>query len=113
TITAIYSGDGTFQTSTSAALAQTVLTAQQQSAVIVNQVNTLVSSGVLNSGNGSALTTRLNNAITNLNGGNKNAGVNQLNAFINQVNAFQNSGKLTAAQAQALINEANQAIASA
>jgi hypothetical protein len=80
---------------------------------MVNPVNTLVSTGARSSDNGSALTTTLNSAITNLKGGNKNAGVNQLNAFINQVNAFQNSGKLTAAQAQTLINEANQAIASA
>lgn len=80
---------------------------------MVKPVNTLVSTGALSSSNGSALTTKLDNAIANLNGGNKTAGVNQLNAFINQTNAFVNSGKLTSAQAQELIDEANQAIASA
>jgi hypothetical protein len=67
----------------------------------------------LNSGNGNSLTVKLKSAITNLNAPNTTAGVNQLSAFINQVNAFQQSGKLSADEAQALIAAANQAIASA
>jgi streptogramin lyase len=111
TITAIYSGDGSFLASTGN-LTQTVYTAQQQNNAIVTQVNNLVTTGVLNSGNGNALTTKLNSATTSLNASppNNTAAVNQLNAFINQVNAFLKSGKLTSAQAQSLISAANLAI---
>src|SRR5262249_39408522 len=91
----------------------TVLDAQQGISLITSQVNALVSSGVLNSGNGQALTVKLDSATTSLNAGNTTAGVNQLNAFINQVTAFANSGKLTAAEAQLLIDEANQVISAA
>src|SRR5262249_37391643 len=70
-------------------------------------------SGALSSGNGSALTAKLNSAKANLKSGNITAGINQLNAFINQVNAFAKSGKLTSAQAQALITAANLAIIAA
>ena len=72
-----------------------------------------VGGGVLNGGNGNALTVKLNNAISSLNAGKVNTAVNQLNAFINQVLAFLSAGKLTTAQAQPLIDGANQAIASA
>jgi len=90
-----------------------MVTAQQEDALIVSQVNTLVSAGTLNTGNGNALTTKLNSATASLNAGNTTAGVNQLNAFINQVTAFQRTGKLTSAQAQSLINAADSAIAAA
>jgi hypothetical protein len=76
-----------------------VLSAQQQAALLIAQVNDLVSGGVLNEGNGNALTVKLNAAMASLNAGNVTAGVNQLHAFINQVNALLRSGKLTAAQA--------------
>jgi hypothetical protein len=112
-ITASYSGDSSFLAGASAAFTQSVLSAQQQIALLVNQVNVLVASGVLNSGNGNALSTKLNNAITNLNAGNVTAGVNQLKAFVNQVNAFVKASKLLAAQAQPLIDAANAAIISA
>jgi hypothetical protein len=112
-ITAVYAGDGNDQASTSAALSQTVLSPQQQTTNLTSQVNSLVSSGALNSGNGNALTSTLNDAVVKLTGGNKTAGVNQLNAFINKVQAFQKSGKISASLADALIAAANQAIVSA
>jgi hypothetical protein len=110
TISALYSGNGNFLASTGT-LTQSVLSAQQQNALIVNRVNALVNSGTLSSGNGNALTVKLISATANLNAGNSTAGVNQLNAFINQVTAFQKTGKLSNAQAQGLINAANLAIA--
>jgi hypothetical protein len=110
TITALYSGNGNFLAS-SGALTQTVLSAQQQNAFIVTQVSALVSAGVLSSGNRNALTVKLISATASLNAGNSTTGVNQLNAFINQVAAFQKAGKLSSAQAQALINAGNLAIA--
>jgi hypothetical protein len=111
-ISAVYSGDAHFLTSTGT-LVETVLSAQEQTTLLIGQITNLVNSGVLNSGQGNALTSKLNNAITNLNAGNTTTAINELNAFINQVNAFLNAGKLTTAQAQALIGAANQIIASA
>jgi hypothetical protein len=113
TITASYSGDNNNAGSTSGAFTQTVLSAQQETGLIVDQVNSLVSGGSLSTGNGTALTTKLNSAVASLNGGYTTAGVNQLNAFINQVTAFQKNGKLTSDQAQALISAANLAITAA
>jgi hypothetical protein len=112
-ITVTYDGDANFRASLSPVLSQTVISAQQEVALTVNQVNTLVTSGALNAGNGGALNTKLDSANTSLNGGDTTAGINQLNAFINQVTAFQMTGKLTSAQAQSLINAANLAIAAA
>jgi ELWxxDGT repeat protein len=110
---AVYNGDSNYGPSTGAVEPVTVLSAQQQIALLVVQVNALVTSGVLNSGNGNALSVKLNNATASLNAGNVRAGVNQLKAFINQVTAFLNADKLTENQAQALIDGANLAIASA
>jgi sugar lactone lactonase YvrE len=112
TITGLYSGGGSFSASTGS-LSQTVLSAQGQITSISNQVNALVTGGALSSGNGSALTAKLNSATASLNAGNSAAGVNQLNAFLNQVNAFQKAGKLSNAQAQSLVSAANLAIAAA
>lgn len=113
TITASYSGDGNFIASTSAVFTQTVLSAQQELGLIINQVTDLVTKGVLDSGNGNALIVKLNNAIASLNKGNTTAGDNQLNAFINQTNAFLKSGKLDSTDAQELISEIDLAIAAA
>lgn len=112
TITYAYAGTPNFAV-TSATASLIVLSAQEQVALVESQVNTLVTTGVLNGGNGNALTAKLDSATANLSAGKTAAGVNQLNAFINQVNAFQKSGTLSGAQAQALIAAANQAIASA
>jgi hypothetical protein len=112
TISALYSGNASFLSS-SANLPQTVLSAQGEITAISNQVNTLVNTGVLNKGDGNALTSKLNAATSSLNAGNTTAGVNQLNAFMNQVNAFQKAGKLSSAQAQALVSSVNLAITSA
>jgi hypothetical protein len=115
TITASFTGDGAFLASTSAALTQTVLSAQQEIALLCNQVDALVNSGVLNSGNGNALCVKLNAAINSLNAipPNITAAVNQLNAFNNQVTVFQKTEKLTSAQAQTLVSVGNLAIIAA
>ena len=113
TITASYAGAGYFTASTSAVLTQTVLSAQQQIALIVGQVNALVNAGILDSGNGNALSVTLNNATASLNSGNTTAGVNQLKAVINQINALVTSGKLTSTDAQPLLSAIDEAIAAA
>jgi hypothetical protein len=92
---------------------QTVLSAQQETSVIGNQVNNLVNQGLLSSGNGTALAATLNSATASLNGGHTNAAVDQLKAFINQVNAFVMSGTLTSAQGQGLTSAAKAAITAA
>ncbi len=112
-ITAQYHGDDSFLVSTAAVLAQQVLSAQQQVALLIDDIDDLVNDGLLDSGNGNALTTKLDGALASLDEGNVAAGVNQLQAFINQVNALVNAGKLTAAQAQTLIDAATAAIVSA
>jgi hypothetical protein len=110
TISATYSGDINTAGSTSALFTQTVLSAQQELSLIITQVQAMVTSGALDSGNANALTTKLNNAITSLNSGNTIAGDNQLNALIKQTNAFVKAGKLDSTDAQTLISDIDLAI---
>jgi hypothetical protein len=85
-----------------------VLSAQQQINLLVNNVQTLLGSGQDNS-----LQSSLSNAQAKLDQGNTTAGVNNLQAFINKTQALVQSGKLSAANGQSLINAAKLAIASA
>jgi hypothetical protein len=87
-----------------------VLTLQQATQLIINDVARLVAQGVLNKGNGNALTAKLQAAIQQMNRGNFQTATNQLRAFINQVNAFIQARKLSQAQGQALINAAQNII---
>jgi len=66
-IIAIYNGASNWADSHGLYLDYMVLSAQQELAVIIDQVNALVTAGTLSSGNGNALITKLNNAITSLN----------------------------------------------
>lgn len=86
-ITATYNGNSNFLGGASAALTHAVLSAQQELGLMASQVQALVMAGILSSGNGNALTVKLNNAIASLNSGNTISGVNQMDAFINQVQA--------------------------
>jgi len=85
--------------------------AQEQIQALIDQVGALVAAGVLNKGQGNALTAKLQAALNAANRGNTTAATNQLEAFINQVNAFVNAGVLAPAQGQALIDGANDVIA--
>jgi hypothetical protein len=80
--------------------------------MLINQVHDLVTSRVLNKGNGDSLIDKLNAANRNLNTGHKKPAVEELKAFINEVNAFKKARKLTSAQAQPLLDEASIIIAS-
>src|SRR5262249_51821428 len=108
-----FSATATDSTGNTSEFSHLVLSAQQEIALLCSQVDALVSAGVLNKGNGNALCVKLDNAIASLNRGDTTAGINQLNAFINQVTIFQKTGKLTSAQAQALIGPACLAITAA
>lgn len=113
TITAVYSGDTNFVTSTSAALSQSVLSAQQEATATTTQVQTLVASGALKSGNGNSLIATLNAATASLNRGNTVVGVVQLGVFIAKVEVLALTRRLDAADAQTLIADATAAIAAA
>jgi hypothetical protein len=89
----------------------TAITAQQAPGSLIDHVKALVAAGVLNQGQGNALIAKLDAAIKQVDKGNSNTAINQLQAFINQVNAFINSGILTSAQGQPLIDAANAIIA--
>jgi 6-phosphogluconolactonase (cycloisomerase 2 family) len=90
-----------------AASCATNLTAPQQIAQLIAQVQNLVTGGVLSSGQGAGLIAKLNGALAKFNAGQTRAACNQLNAFINQVNAFINSRALSPEQGQALITAAH------
>lgn len=61
---------------------------------LIEAVEGLVESGVLNDGQGNALISKLEAALSSLENGNTNAACNQLQAFVNQVGAFVTSGVL-------------------
>nr|HMN27375.1 Ig-like domain-containing protein [Caldilineaceae bacterium] len=88
-----------------------VVSAGDQIDTLNGQVQALVNSGVLNGGQGTALTVKLDNAEQKLLAGQTAVAINMLQAFINQVNALQSGGTLSAAQAQSLIDAANAIIA--
>jgi hypothetical protein len=88
----------------------TVQTPQEATQDLIGDVQELVAAGLLNHGQGNALTVKLQAAIQKMNQGNYNAAINIRNAFINQVNAFYNSGILTEEQATALIASAERII---
>jgi hypothetical protein len=91
---------------------QVAVTAQQQIPLLITQVNTLVTNGILSSTDGNTLTSKLNAAVHYLSAGNKKAAVTQLNSFISQVNTYVKAGKLTSVQAKPLLDAAQMAIAS-
>ena len=77
---------------------------------LISAVESLVAQGVLNAGQGNALTSKLRAALQQLERGNTQAAANQINAFINQVEALIRSRRLTPQQGQALIDAATNII---
>jgi len=75
--------------------------------LINEEVEELVTAGVLNQGQANALTAKLEAAIQKVSQGNSNAATNQLKAFIKQVNALIKAGVLSQAEGQLLIDPAN------
>jgi len=100
--------DGGF---TSYTVTVTVLAPQQAIEVIGDDVQGLVDTGALNQGQGNALMNKLDQAINKLDQGKITQAINHLQAFINQVNDFINTGVLTPAEGQPLIDAANRIIA--
>jgi hypothetical protein len=73
-------------------------------------VTALVNTGVVLPAQGNSLQAKLDAALSAVDRGNAKAAAGSLGAFINQVNAFIQSGRLTAAQGESLIDQATAAI---
>lgn len=99
--------DGTNYTTAKMTVYINVLTLSQATQQITTDVHNLVTSGVINGGQGNSLTVKLNNAIAKLNSGKTKQATSELNAFINEVNSDISTGVLSPAQGQLLISEAN------
>jgi hypothetical protein len=78
---------------------------------VIDQVDDLVSDGTLNQGEGNSLTKQLSAAQKKMDIGQYQAAINILNAFITHVGDFVSAGKLTSAQGQYFIDQANILIA--
>jgi parallel beta-helix repeat protein len=87
-----------------------LITSQQQIQQITIQVQGLVTSHVLNQGQGTSLIAKLDDATKNLNMGNTKAALNELQAFIKEVQAYIRARILTQAQGQELIDSTNAVI---
>jgi hypothetical protein len=77
---------------------------------LIQDIGYLVNYSELNSGQKNGLIVKLNNAVENLNLGNKEESINNLNSFINEVNGFIKSEKLTTQDGQNMIDLANYVI---
>ena len=110
-ITVHYNGDADFLVSTSPALTETVLSAVQQTSLLLNQVIELRKSRVLKGATGLALKTTLDSAIARFNKGDNSAAIPLLKTFIGKVDALRFRG-LSSSKAQPLIEAADRAIAS-
>jgi PKD repeat protein len=84
-----------------------VLTPTQGVENIIDDVQTLISSGDLKSELGDALIKKLDKINESLTAGDTRQAISQLNAFISQVNSLINDGQLTKDQGNALIDKAN------
>lgn len=86
-------------------LTVTVVSAEDQLVNLIGGLNELQDQGVVSNGNANALTSKLENALAQVNAGNPTPAANQVNAVVNQVEAFRKSGKLSDDQADDLIEQ--------
>lgn len=86
-------------------------TVTQDLTSLEGQVQHLVQLGALLPANGQSLYAKLNSAMSKLSGGDKAGAISDLKAFINQVKTFIKTGKLSAADGQALLDAATLLIA--
>ena len=90
----------------------TVLSADQGVPVLAGMVDALESAGTITHGEAQALGASIDAAAKSFANGNTTPAVNQLEAFVNKVGAMQQSGRLSAADADALVSYARRVIAS-
>src|SRR2546428_49923 len=93
-----------------AAVLWTTATPAEATGALIDQVQGLVSAGVLNHAQGQSLTAKLNAALT-LMSTNPCTAIHVLNAFMNEVDGHIRAGLLTAAQGQPLLDSAKSIIA--
>jgi uncharacterized membrane protein len=77
---------------------------------VVDEVEALIESEAVNTGEGQALTSMLENAIRLMERGNTNAAINQLQSFIHLVTGLLNKGDLSETEGQSLIVQATNLI---
>ena len=82
-------------------------TPQDQTQSLIDEINALVSGGMLATNKANPLISKLESVIAKLDASQVGAACNQIGAFVNQVNAYIHNGTLTAAQGQALIDAVN------
>jgi uncharacterized delta-60 repeat protein len=75
---------------------------------LLQAVNALVDTGVLNQGQGNALAAKLREALRELAAGDAASAADALTDFIHQVDAFVRAGRLSASQGQALTERARE-----
>ena len=76
---------------------------EDQIELLIDDIEMLLDAGVLNAGQGNALTVKLTNVLAKLDKGKDKAAANQVAAFINQVEDFVDDSILTPEQGAALI----------
>jgi uncharacterized repeat protein (TIGR03803 family) len=86
-------------------------TPQGAAAVIVTQVNGLLTQGTINKGQDNSLVKKLQNAVSLIIAGKIEGAIGNLEGFINEVNALENSRRLTGEQGSALTSAAQSVIA--
>ncbi len=95
---------------TPASLGWTVLTPEEASQNLIEEVNALVEAGTLNPGQGNALIAKLETALQKLEEDKVSAAIKLLQAFISQVISLRDEGVLSSAEAQVLTEAANNII---
>ena len=86
------------------------VTPEQATELLIDQVEALVNTGVLNKGQGEALIKKLEVALKHLDRDDVNAAIRTLEGFINQVNAFVSAGGLSQSEGNRLIDPASNII---
>jgi hypothetical protein len=94
----------------SASVAYTVITPQEATTSIIDEVAELLGLDVVNVGQATSITRILERVIAQLDRENPSVSVRVLGAFINEVNAFINAGILSPEQGQPLIDAAQEII---
>lgn len=80
----------------------TIATTQEAIEDVIAQIDALVATGALNTGNGKALRSELDAALKRVDKGQLADAINKLGAFLDQLDDFVSSGKITATQADPL-----------
>jgi pullulanase len=101
---------GTFYVPGRTAVVFVEYTPQARIEFLIDDVEALVTAGVLNDGQGNALIAKLEGALVKLNDGQAHVSINRLQAFVNQVYDFVEDGILSPSQGQDLMDKANSII---